>query len=108
MKKIFVGAAAVALTIMGVPCKGGVSLKTTEDSAAYAQGMQEGKRYGEMISMSESQGMKMDKEAFLKGFEEALKDSTKFSYFCNNTDRENRKIFLKFFKPHRTTSLLEI
>ncbi len=54
MKKIFVGAAAVALTIMGVSCKGGVSLKTTEDSAAYAQGMQEGKRYGEMISMSES------------------------------------------------------
>lgn len=82
MKKIFVGAAAVALMIMGVSCKGGANLKTTEDSAAYAQGMLDGKRYGEMIAMSESQGMKMDKDAFLKGFEEALKDSTKFSYFA--------------------------
>ena len=109
MKKIFVGAAAVALTIMGVSCKGGVSLKTTEDSAAYAQGMQEGKRYGEMISMSESQGMKMDKEAFLKGFEEALKDSTKFSYFAGGitgsqiakqliADSVNVKNYLAAFK----------
>ena len=109
MKKIFVGAAAVALTIMGASCKGGVSLKTTEDSAAYAQGMQEGKRYGEMISMSESQGMKMDKEAFLKGFEEALKDSTKFSYFAGGitgsqiakqliADSVNVKNYLAAFK----------
>lgn len=109
MKKIFVGAAAVALTIMGVSCKGGVSLKTTEDSAAYAQGMQEGKRYGGMISMSESQGMKMDKEAFLKGFEEALKDSTKFSYFAGGitgsqiakqliADSVNIKNYLAAFK----------
>ena len=109
MKKIFVGAAAVALTIMGVSCKSGVSLKTTEDSAAYAQGMQEGKRYGEMISMSESQGMKMDKEAFLKGFEEALKDSTKFSYFAGGitgsqiakqliADSVNVKNYLAAFK----------
>ena len=109
MKKIFVGAAAVALTIMGVSCKGGVSLKTTEDSAAYAQGMQEGKRYAEMISMSESQGMKMDKEAFLKGFEEALKDSTKFSYFAGGitgsqiakqliADSVNVKNYLAAFK----------
>lgn len=109
MKKIFVGAAAVALTIMVVSCKGGVSLKTTEDSAAYAQGMQEGKRYGEMISMSESQGMKMDKEAFLKGFEEALKDSTKFSYFAGGitgsqiakqliADSVNVKNYLAAFK----------
>ena len=109
MKKIFVGAAAVALTIMGVSCKGGVSLKTTEDSAAYAQGMQEGKRYGEMISMSESQGMKMDKEAFLKGFEEAFKDSTKFSYFAGGitgsqiakqliADSVNVKNYLAAFK----------
>ena len=109
MKKTFVGAAVVALTIMGVSCKGGVSLKTTEDSAAYAQGMQEGKRYGEMISMSESQGMKMDKEAFLKGFEEALKDSTKFSYFAGGitgsqiakqliADSVNVKNYLAAFK----------
>lgn len=109
MKKIFVGAAAVALTIMGVSCKGGVSLKTTEDSAAYAQGMQEGKRYAEMIAMSESQGMKMDKEAFLKGFEEALKDSTKFSYFAGGitgsqiakqliADSVNVKNYLAAFK----------
>lgn len=82
MKKIFVGVAVATLMILGVSCNGTSTPKTTEDSIAYARGMFEGKRYGEMLSMSEAQGMKMDKDAFLKGFQEALKDSTKFSYFA--------------------------
>lgn len=82
MKKFFVGATAVALAIAGFSCQNGTAPKTAADSMDYAQGMLSGKQYGEMISMSEEQGMKMDKDAFLKGFEEALKDTTSFSYFA--------------------------
>ncbi len=82
MKKFFIGATAVALTLVGVSCQGGTTPKTSADSMAYAQGMMAGKQYGEMVSMSEEQGVKMDKDAFLKGFQEAIKDTTSFSYFA--------------------------
>ncbi|MDY5858259.1 MAG: FKBP-type peptidyl-prolyl cis-trans isomerase [Porphyromonas sp.] len=82
MKKFFIGAAAVALTIAGVSCQGGGAPKTADDSVAYAQGMMAGKQYGEMVNMSKEQGITMDKDAFLKGFEEAIKDTTSFSYFA--------------------------
>lgn len=82
MKKFFVGVAAVAMAVAGVACQGGGAPKTAADSIAYAQGLSEGKQYAEMIAMSEEQGMKMDKAAFLKGFREALKDTTSFSYFA--------------------------
>lgn len=82
MKKFFVGVAAVAMAVAGVACQGGGAPKTATDSIAYAQGLSEGKQYAEMIAMSEEQGMKMDRAAFLKGFREALKDTTSFSYFA--------------------------
>lgn len=77
MKKFFIGATAVALTIAGVSCQGGGAPKTADDSVAYAQGMMAGKQYGERVNMEH-----MDKDAFLKGFEEAIKDTTSFSYFA--------------------------
>lgn len=82
MKKYFVGALAVALTMVATSCQGGGAPKTATDSMAYAQGMTEGKQYKEMIDMSNEQGMSMDKDAFLKGFREGLKDTTSFSYFA--------------------------
>lgn len=82
MKKFFVGAVASALAIVAVSCQGGGAPKTSSDSIAYAQGMMQGKRYAEMISMTEQQGMKIDKEAFLKGFREGLKDTASFGYFA--------------------------
>lgn len=82
MKKFFVGAAVAALTMVGVSCQGGGTPKTNADSLAYAQGMMQGKRYAEMITMSAQQGMNLDKEAFLKGLREGIKDTTSFSYFA--------------------------
>lgn len=110
MKKYFFGALSVALTLVATSCSGGAgALKTTEDSTAYAQGMLQGKQYGEMISMSEEQGMKMDRDAFLKGFQEAVGDTTKFSYFAGGltgaqmakqlaNDSVNVKQFIAAFK----------
>ncbi len=83
MKKFFVGAAMAALTVMGVACQGGSTTpKNSADSLAYAQGMMQGKRYAEMIAMSAQQGMNLNKDAFLKGFKEGIKDTTSFSYFA--------------------------
>lgn len=112
MKKFFLGATAVALAVVATSCNGGGggTLKSEADSSAYAQGMLAGKQYAEMINASEQQGMKMDKDAFLRGFEEGVSDSTKFSYFAGGitgaaqigkqlaADSVNLKQFLAGFK----------
>lgn len=88
MKKTFVGVAAIALALGGFSCNTGISgsseLKTGADTASYAQGLVNGNQFAGMLeSMKEqAEGPQIDKEAFLKGFEEALADSTKFGYFA--------------------------
>lgn len=89
MKKFFVGVTAVALTLVGVSCQQGTAPKTAADSMAYAQGMLQGKQYASMVTESTQNGLNMDKEAFLKGFEEALKDTTLFSYFAGGITAAN-------------------
>lgn len=114
MKKFFLGAAAIALAIGSFSCDnagGAAKLTTDADSAAYAQGLLQGSQFKEMLSgMEEQEGApKIDKAAFLKGFEQAFGDSTQFSYFAGGItgaqllqqmkgDSIDAKLFLKAFR----------
>ncbi len=112
MKKIFVGVATLALTMGAFSCTGdgtNVTLKTQDDSIAYAIGILQSQGLSAEIERrdeavkelekslegltgsqledkkKELESLKeetMDREMFLKGFREGLKDSKKFSYYA--------------------------
>ncbi len=111
MKKFFVGVAALALTFGSFSCASdstNVALKTQDDSIAYAIGILQSQGYvGEIDRREEAiktaekalkgledealeakkQELKdlkeqaIDRDMFLKGFKEGLKDSKKFGYY---------------------------
>lgn len=84
MKKIAVILATTAMSLGFMACNGGgkVSIKSEADSASYATGLSMGERFSENFKQSKEQGQPIDSIQFLKGFNEGLSDTTKFSYFA--------------------------
>lgn len=86
MKKFFLAVAAAAVMLGGVSCQqgGSAALKSEADSASFAQGMLMGKQYAQMFEAmkDDPSAPKIDQAEFIKGFEAALQDTTKFGYFA--------------------------
>ncbi|WP_329905246.1 FKBP-type peptidyl-prolyl cis-trans isomerase [Porphyromonas pogonae] len=93
MKKLTMALAGAALLLGAVSCnKSGskkVEPKTEKDSLACAIGMMYGDQMAQTIQMSAEQGQKIDSMEFLRGFKEALKDSTRFSYYAGGLTAMN-------------------
>ncbi len=82
MKKIFVGVAAIALTIGSFSCGNKKSeLKTQEDSIAYAIGLMQGSRYEQMFEQAKQAEQEVNQENFLKGLKDGLANPEKADYF---------------------------
>ncbi len=86
MKKFFLAVAAVAVALGSFSCQqgGSATLKTEADSAYFAQGMLMGKQYAQMFESmkGDTAAPNINQEEFIKGFEAALQDTTKFGYFA--------------------------
>lgn len=83
MNKFSVAMAALGLAFGAVSCQQSTgTLKTEQDSVAYAQGIAMGKQMAETLKYSAMQGQPVDSIKFLDGFEKALRDTTSFSYFA--------------------------
>lgn len=110
MKKFSVAMSALALVLGAASCQQTAgSLKTEQDSVAYAQGIAMGKQMAETLKYSAAQGQPIDSIKFLEGFEKALSDTTSFSYFAGGitgagmgkqiaADGLNRAQFLAAFR----------
>lgn len=113
MNKLFVATTALAVSLGAISCSQGGSAKLSSeaDSLSYAQGISRGKMLAEQIKMAkEHQNLIIDKQALLKGFQEGLADSTKFSYFqggaignsmlqgFKDDPNFNQAVFLKAFR----------
>lgn len=86
MKKYFLAVAAAAVVLGGFSCQqgGAPALKSEADSASFAQGMLMGKQYAQMFDAmkGDPSAPNIDQAEFVKGFEAALQDTTKFGYFA--------------------------
>ncbi|WP_282918032.1 FKBP-type peptidyl-prolyl cis-trans isomerase [Porphyromonas macacae] len=92
MKKFSMTMAALALLLGAASCNtkpGKVEPKTEKDSMAVAMGILYGTQMNQSISMARSQGQNMDSLEFLRGFQESLNDTTKFSYFAGGITAGN-------------------
>lgn len=83
MKRLSVAVATLSVALGMVACQNGGSVKLTNeaDSLSYAQGQARGAMLAQQIAMAKEQGTNIDKDQFLKGFQEGANDTTKFSYY---------------------------
>ncbi len=87
MKKIILGVATFAIAMGTFSCIGGgkTNPSTQQDSISYAVGLLEGNRMLGAIEQSqeaEEEDARINKEDFLKGYKDGIKDPKQFSYFA--------------------------
>lgn len=84
MKKLVLAASAIAILLGFSSCnQGGTkSSNSSIDTLSAALGFLQGGMMSQNIMIGEMQGVKMDKEQFLKGFKENFGDTAKFSYLA--------------------------